>query len=86
MYWDVKIVKPLSDYRLYIEIADGSKGIFDMKPHLNQGVFQELRNVSYFNLVDIVLGAVTWPHEQDIAPETLLAELQAIASSDHVSA
>lgn len=29
----------------------------------------------YFNQVGIVLGAVTWPHEQDIAPETLLAGL-----------
>ena len=86
MYWDVKIVKPLSDYRLYIEIEDGRKGIFDMKPYLDRGVFQELKNVSYFNQTGVVLGAVTWPNEQDIAPETLLAELQPIASSDHVSA
>jgi len=27
-------------------------------------------------LVGIVFGAVTWPHEQDIASETLWAELQ----------
>ena len=85
MYWDVKIVKPLSDYRLYIEIEDGRKGIFDMKPYLDRGVFQELKNVSYFNQAGVVLGAVTWPNEQDIAPETLLAELQPIASLDHVS-
>jgi hypothetical protein len=31
--------------------------------------------VNYFNQVGILFGAVTWPHEQDIAPETLLAEL-----------
>ena len=29
----------------------------------------------YFYQVDIFLGAVTWPNEQDIAPETLLAEM-----------
>ncbi len=23
MYWDVKIVKPLPDYRIYVEIDDG---------------------------------------------------------------
>ena len=28
-----------------------------------------------FNRAGILLGAVTWPHEQDIAPETLLAEM-----------
>lgn len=75
MYWDVTTVKPLSDYRIYVEIADGRKGIFDLKPYLGHGVFRELQNVHYFNQVGILFGAVTWPHEQDIAPETLLAEL-----------
>jgi len=31
--------------------------------------------VHYFNQVSILFGAVTWPNEQDIAPETLLAEM-----------
>lgn len=75
MYWDVKTVNPLPDYRIYVEVADGRKGIFDMKPYLDHGVFRELRNVHYFNQVGIVFGTVTWPHEQDIAPETLMAGL-----------
>jgi hypothetical protein len=75
MYWDVLSVTPLSDYRLYVAIADGRRGIFDVKPYLDHGVFRELRNPDYFRQVGVVLGAVTWPHEQDIAPETLVAEL-----------
>ena len=75
MYWDVTIVKPLPDYRIEFEIADGRKGVFDLKPYLDRGVFRELRDVNYFNQVGILFGAVTWPHEQDIAPETLLAEM-----------
>ena len=75
MYWDVKTVKPLPDYRIYVEIEDGRKGIFDLKPYLDHGVFRELLDVRYFNQVGILVGAVTWPHEQDIAPETLLAEM-----------
>ena len=86
MYWDVKLVKPLSDYWLYVEIEDGRKGIFDMKLYLNQGVFKELRNASYFNQAGVVLGAVTWPNEQDIAPEALLAEMTLLETSSHVSA
>ena len=78
MYWDVKTVKPLTDYRIYVEVEDGRKGIFDLKPYLDRGVFRELRDVHYFNQVGILFGAVCWPHEQDIAPETLLAEMQAI--------
>ena len=80
MYWDVTTVTPLADYRIYVEVEDGRKGIFDMKPYLDHGVFRELRDVRYFNQVGIVLGAVTWPDEQDIAPETLLAEMLPVLS------
>lgn len=75
MYWDVKKIKPLPDYRIYVEIEDGRNGVFDMKPYLNQGMFRELANPHYFNQVGILFGAVTWPREQDVAPETLLAGL-----------
>ncbi|WP_313950249.1 DUF2442 domain-containing protein [Accumulibacter sp.] len=81
MYWDAMIVKPLARYRIYVEIQDGRKGVFDMKPYLDHGVFRELKELHYFNQVGIVLGAVTWPNEQDIAPETLLAEMQPLAST-----
>ncbi len=75
MFWDVKNVKPLPSYRIQVEIEDGRKGVFDVTPYLDHGVFRELRNVHYFNQVGIRFGAVTWPNEQDIAPETLIAEL-----------
>jgi Protein of unknown function (DUF2442) len=83
MYWDVKAVKPLPDFRIYVEVEDGRKGIFDVKPYLDHGVFRELRNVHYFNQVSILLGAVTWPHEQDIAPETLLDEMRPVESGTY---
>lgn len=46
MYWDVKVVKPLSDYNIYVEIEDGRKGkyldksfptFFRRYPLINQG-------------------------------------------------
>lgn len=76
MYWNVKLVKPLSNFCLYVEIEDGRKGIFDVKPYLQHGMFRELQDENYFNRVSILFGALTWPNEQDIAPETLLAEMQ----------
>ncbi len=76
MDWDVIRVEPLTDYRLRVELASGQSGILDMEPYLDQGVFQELRNVQYFNQVGILFGAITWPNQQDIAPETLLAKMQ----------
>ncbi len=82
MNWDVKFVKPLPNYRIYVELEDGSKGIFDLKPYMDRGVLRELRDVHYFNQVGILFGAVTWPNEQDIAPETLLAEMLPVESTN----
>lgn len=81
MYWDATFVKPLSDYRIYVEVEDGRKGIFDMKPYLDRCVFRELKDIHYFNQAGILFGAVTWPHDQDIAPETLLAEMLPVESA-----
>lgn len=75
MYWDVKTATPLPNFRIYVEIDNGRKGIFDLTPYLDHGVFRELRDVHYFNRVGILFGAVTWPNGQDIAPETLLSEM-----------
>ena len=86
MYWDVKSVKPLPDFRIYVEIENGCKGIFDLTPYLDRGVFRELRDVNYFNRVGILFGAVTWPNGQDIAPETLLSEMLPVESTASNSA
>ncbi|MFM2345091.1 MAG: hypothetical protein RLZZ210_1704 [Pseudomonadota bacterium] len=78
MYWDTLLVKPLADYKIYVEIANGQKGIFDLTPYLNHGIFSELKNIDYFNQVHILYGAVTWANGQDIEPQTLLENLQKV--------
>ena len=75
MNWDVTTVRPLSGHRIYVELADGRRGLFDLTPYLDHGVFGELRDPAYFNRVGIQWGAVTWPNDQDIAPETLVAQM-----------
>lgn len=80
MHWDVKKVSPLDDYEIYVELEDGRKGVFDLKPYLNHGVFKELQDKHYFSQVSVMHGVVTWPHEQDIAPETLVVELKSVGS------
>jgi hypothetical protein len=76
MHWDVKSVKPLPDYKIYVELENGQKGVFDMTPYLDRGVFRELKDPHYFNQVVILFGAVTWPNGQDIAPEILMNEMK----------
>ena len=64
-------VQPLKNFELEIKFANGEVRIFDMKPHLEFGVFNELKSVSYFNQVKIQNGSVAWPNEQDVCPDTL---------------
>lgn len=75
MYWDVTKVEAKSDFILSVCFEDGKEGLFDLKPYLDFGVFKELKNQNYFQQVGIEYGAVTWPHGQDIAPETLYEEV-----------
>jgi len=56
MYWDVKTVKPLPDFCIDVVIEGRRKGVFDLKPYLDHGVFRELRDVHYFNQVGFCLG------------------------------
>lgn len=64
-------VVPLPDYRLEIIFSNGEVGLYDCRPLLDFGVFQELRDEAYFRQVRAQGGTVAWPHEQDICPDTL---------------
>lgn len=70
---DVKHVVALPDYALEVEFFDGTKGKVLMKEMLfspKVGVFKVLRDIEKFNQVFIDHGAVTWPGELDLAPDS----------------
>ncbi len=81
MKHDLKTVRPLRDYRLEVELMDGSRGVFDLSPHLSHPGLAALRDPAYFEKVTILAGAATWPNGEDIAPETLAAELVSAVST-----
>ena len=72
----VVAVEPLENYKLKVMLSDGRKGIFDVAPYLNSDFFSELKDSRYFRRVYVDYGTAVWPHEQDIAPETIELELQ----------
>ena len=67
----VKAVQPKDDYQLEITFTNGETGVYDCRPLLEFGVFQELKDPSYFRQARAQLGTVVWPHEQDLCPDTL---------------
>ncbi len=72
----VKTVEPMDDYQLKICLSDGRQGVFDVKPYLEIGVFQELKDETYFRRVKAAFGGVVWPHEQDLSPETIECKMR----------
>lgn len=67
----VSKVTATGDYHLLIEFTNGESGSYDCSSLLEFGVFEELKDLSYFKRVKAVDGSVVWPHEQDICPDTL---------------
>lgn len=67
----VKTVTPRDAYKLELTFSNGEVRVYDCSPLLDFGVFEELRDVSYFAQVRVDGGTVVWPHEQDICPDTL---------------
>jgi hypothetical protein len=47
------------------------KFLFDVKPYLNFGIFNELKDENYFNSVRTSLDSIGWKNGQDFSPETL---------------
>jgi len=69
-------VNALDTYKLRLKLSDGREGVFDVSPYLDMEVFRELQDPEYFRQVYVDYGTVVWPHEQDIAPDTIEVDLQ----------
>jgi len=67
----VKAVKPNPDYTITLVFTNGEVKCFDVKPYLNIGIFQELKDMSVFNSVRPFLGSVQWQNGQDFCPDML---------------
>lgn len=64
-------VKVLEDYNLELTFDNNVVKIKDMKPHLNEGVFQVLKNKKIFNSVKITFGTISWNEDIDLCPDYL---------------
>ena len=76
MYLSIKEVKPISNYLLHLTFENGEIRQFDMKPYINNGIFEELQDISMFNTVHISFDTIEWDNEADFDPEVLYKESQ----------
>jgi hypothetical protein len=64
-------VQPRDDYFLELKFNTGEARLFDARPYLEKGVFQNLKDLKLFKQAYVGFNTVCWPGNLDIAPETL---------------
>jgi len=71
---DVIKVEPIKPSILKLTFKSNEVKYFDVSVCWNSSFFKELQDWNYFRQVRVAGRTVQWPHEQDIAPDTLYME------------
>ncbi|MDQ7015937.1 MAG: DUF2442 domain-containing protein [Gammaproteobacteria bacterium] len=69
MYPAVIRVLAEEDYVLSIDFDNGEKGVLDMKPFLDFGLFRRITNVQEFEKVHVSFDTIEWASGADLDPE-----------------
>jgi hypothetical protein len=74
MYYDLKEIKVLDGFKMFVRFEDQKEGTLDLSDIVNSGgVFSRLKDRAVFEQarIDEKWAVLCWPGEIDIAPETL---------------
>ena len=77
--WRVAEVQTIPGYRLTVKFMDGTTGEVDMSRLVmsdNAGIFARGRDPGLFAQAYVGYGAVVWPGEIDLAPDTMYDEIK----------
>lgn len=74
MYPSVTSVTSLDDYTLQIGFDNGECGTLDMKPYLDFGIFERLKDRDAFERVRVSFDTVEWDSGIDLDPEFVYAK------------
>ena len=69
----VKIIEavPHDNYSLAVRLNNGKSGFFDVSPFLDKGIFQELKDIRYFEQMHVRRRSIFWPNDQDFCADTI---------------
>ena len=81
---DILRVKPLEFKMLEIEFENNEIRVFDLKPYLAIGIFQELNDESKFIKVRPFLNSIVWESGQDLSSDTLYIKSKHMAQSSEI--
>ncbi len=66
----VKDVQANDDFTLDILFTNDEIRRFDVKPYLDKGIFQQLKDIQAFKRVKPFMGSIKWDGGQDLCPDT----------------
>ncbi len=69
MYPAITKVIPEDGFVIFVEFDNGESGQLDMKPYLDFGVFQKLKDPNIFNTVRVLFDTIEWDGGIDLDPE-----------------
>jgi len=79
MYQAVVRVQPNEDFSLAVVFEDGAKGVLDMTPYLDFGVFKQIKDFEQFKRVRISFDTIEWECGVDLDPEFIRAKCRMIS-------
>ena len=72
-------VKPLENYLLEIEFADGLRKLIDIEPFIGTGISVALKDKAYFRQVKLEDGGgIAWDNGYDFCPNFLRDDVPAV--------
>jgi hypothetical protein len=76
MYPAVKSVTPNDNHTLFLVFDNGEKGILDIKPYLDFGVFSRIQDINNFKQVKVAFDTIEWAIGVDLDPEFIYQKTQ----------
>jgi len=83
MYSSVKNVIVGENFVLFIDFDNGEQGELDMKPFLDFGVFQRLKDHNAFKRVRVAFDTIEWDSGIDLDPEFVYAKCHIQKNAQH---
>ena len=67
----IKIIRVADENSLLVEFSDGKIKLVDPKKYFNKGIFSQLKDPGYFQLVKNNGYFIAWPNDQELSADTL---------------
>jgi len=71
MYVGIKQVYPKDDYVLLVVFENNERRVFDVKPYMEIGRLEALKEPAVFKAVRVSFDTIEWPNEMDMDPEAV---------------